>query len=366
MHEFRKIAVAISGGVDSAVTALLLKRKGFSVEGVFMQNWDITDEKGFCSSNEDFKDALIVCKKLNVQLHHVNFVKQYWNEVFYHLIKEYETGYTPNPDIMCNKKIKFNYFYKYAMNNLKADAIATGHYAKTSFGPYLQYYKSGEDVKLYRAEDIKKDQTFFLCQIEQEALRRTMFPLGNLTKSEVKQIAFNSNLEEFAKKPESMGICFIGSRNFQNFIQEYIPDKPGLFVNIDNSKVMGEHRGIHQWTLGQRAKLQGLPEAFFIARKCIQSNIIYVASGTKHPILHSNLFFGSRPHWIHSVPEELDRGEVLKCDFKFQHTEEWTPCEICKVEEGLIIKLIKPKRAITPGQYAVFSRNRECLVCICV
>ncbi|KAJ8930616.1 hypothetical protein NQ314_016529 [Rhamnusium bicolor] len=188
-----------------------------------------------------------------------------------------------------------------------------------------------------------------------------MFPLGELTKSDVKHIALENKLEKFVTKPESMGICFIGSRNFQNFIKEYISDKPGDFVNVDNAKIVGQHRGIHQWTLGQRTKLQGLPEAFFTARKCIENNTVYVAQGTNHPILYTSLFFTSKAHWIHSVPEELTRGEILECNFKFQHTEEWTACEVCDTNQGLIVKLSDQKRCITPGQYAVFSKNCECL-----
>lgn len=358
---FKKVAVGISGGVDSSIAALILKTKGFNVQGVFMQNWDIRDEKGVCSSEEDFKDAQFVCNKLGINLHHVNFVKQYWNEVFCDLIKEYESGNTPNPDILCNRNIKFNYFYKYAIGELGCDAIATGHYANSSFGQFLEKYESNKAVKLLLAKDSKKDQTFFLCQVRQEMLRKTMFPLGSLTKIEVKQLALDNDLERIALKPESMGICFIGSRNFQNFIKEYISDKSGDFVDIDTGKVVGKHEGIHKWTLGQRTRISGVPVAYFVGRKDVENNIIYVSSGTDHSLLYSDLFFTGNPHWIHSEPSELQSGYILECYFKFQHSETWKHCHVCKVEKGLVVKLDEEKRALTNGQYAVFSRNGECL-----
>ncbi|KAG5886805.1 hypothetical protein JTB14_031448 [Gonioctena quinquepunctata] len=358
---FKKVAVGISGGVDSAVAALLLKQKGFDVQGVFMQNWDIRDEKGVCSSEEDFKDAQLVCEKLDIKLHHVNFVKEYWNEVFCPLIKEYQSGLTPNPDVLCNRNVKFNHFYKFAREVLNVDVIATGHYAKTDFGPFLEKFNSDKGVKLLLAKDKRKDQTFFLCQIRQEALRRTIFPLGDLTKSEVKHMAIDNGLEKIAVKPESMGICFIGSRNFQDFIQEYISDKPGDFVDIDTAKIVGQHKGIHQWTLGQRTKLPGLPMAYFTAQKDAEKNIIYVAQGTDHPILYTDILFTSQPHWIHSQPPELATGHTLECQFKFQHTQDWAPCEICQTSRGITVRLLEEKRAITGGQYAVFSKDGECL-----
>ncbi|VEN50583.1 unnamed protein product [Callosobruchus maculatus] len=358
---FRKVAVGISGGVDSAVAALLLKQKGYEVHGVFMQNWDITDENGICTLQADYNDALFVAKKLDIKLHHVNFIKQYWNEVFCSLVEEYESGFTPNPDVLCNRNIKFNYFYDFAKEKLQADAIATGHYAKTSFGPYLENYDPDKNVKLFLAKDSIKDQTFFLCQIQQKALKNCMFPVGDLTKVTVKNIAKENGLEKISTKPESMGICFIGSRNFQNFIREYIKDKPGDFVDIDTGKVMGKHKGIHQWTLGQRARLPGLHIAYFIARKNVEKNIIYVASGTKHPILYTRLFFTSEPHWIHSKPKVLEENFILECQFKFQHSQDWVPCQICQTKSGLTVKLNGYKRAITAGQYAVFAKDGECL-----
>ncbi|CAH2006497.1 unnamed protein product [Acanthoscelides obtectus] len=358
---FKKIAVGISGGVDSAVAALLLKQRGYEVHGVFMQNWDIMDEKGTCTLQADYNDALYVARKLDIKLHHVNFVKHYWNEVFCALVKEYESGFTPNPDVLCNRNIKFNYFLEYAKTKLQADAIATGHYARNTFGLFLENYDPEKNAKLLLAKDAVKDQTFFLCQIPQNALKQCMFPLGDLTKNMVKKIANANGLEKISRKPESMGICFIGSRNFQEFIQDYIKDEPGDFVDIDTGQVMGKHKGIHQWTLGQRARLGGLPVAYFIARKDVEKNIIYIASGTKHPILYTNLFFTSEPYWIYSKPKDLEENYILDCQFKFQHTQHWVPCKICQSTSGLTVKLNTYKRAVTAGQYAVFAKDGECL-----
>ncbi|KAF7265185.1 mitochondrial tRNA-specific 2-thiouridylase 1 [Rhynchophorus ferrugineus] len=358
---FKRVALGVSGGVDSAIAALLLKRRGFDVQAVFMKNWDIIDETGICKSDDDYNDARYLCNKLDIPLHQVNFVKEYWNEVFCNLIKEYENGYTPNPDIMCNRNIKFNYFYKYAMEKLNVDAIATGHYARTNFGPFLGNYDSKKSVRLLRAQDTRKDQTFFLCQISQNALKKTMFPLGDMLKWEVKHMAVENNLEKFALKPESMGICFIGSRNFQNFITEYIKDKSGNFVDIETGKVVGQHRGLHQWTIGQRSKLQSVPEALYVSRKNKKDNTIYVVPATKHPDLHTTTIITLKPHWICSEPSELLENHILHCDFKFQHTEDWVPCRVCKTSEGLVIKLDRAKRAVTPGQFAVFYKGEECL-----
>ncbi|KAK4884938.1 hypothetical protein RN001_001209 [Aquatica leii] len=361
MLKIKKVVVGISGGVDSAVVALMLKNKGYSVQGLFMQNWDITDETGVCKTDEDFKDANIVCDKLQIPLVRVNFVKHYWNEVFSDLLKEYESGNTPNPDVMCNRHVKFDAFYHHAREHYNADAIATGHYARTSFGPYLEQYDSTKNVRLLKAVDVKKDQTLFLCQIKQEALRRTMFPLGEYIKVNVKKIALENTLEQIAKKKESMGICFIGSRNFPNFISEYVLNKPGNFVNIDDGKIVGQHNGIHQWTLGQRTKLTGLPVAYFTAKKDINTNDIYVVQGTGHPALYTESLYTSRPHWIHSCPTELERGKIFKCEFKFQHIENYISCQICLVQQGVVIILETPRRAVTPGQFAVFYKNEECL-----
>ncbi|XP_071054112.1 mitochondrial tRNA-specific 2-thiouridylase 1 isoform X2 [Onthophagus taurus] len=326
-----------------------------------MQNWDIADEKGVCSADQDYKDTSIVCEKLNIPLTHLNFVKEYWNEVFLNLIKEYETGSTPNPDILCNKNLKFNYFYNHAIENLEADAIATGHYAANSFGAYLENYDPNQNAKLLLPRDKIKDQTFFLSQINQNALRKTMFPLSELTKPEVKALAVQNGLEIVAKKKESMGICFIGNRNFQDFISEYIEDKEGNFIDIDTGEIVGKHNGIHHWTLGQRSRIAGIPKGYFIAQKNVENNSIYVALGSEHPSLYTQTFCTSKPHWICDQPKDLETSNVFNCQFRFQHTHETTDCNLFETDQGLIGRLSKPVKAITEGQYAVFYKNNECL-----
>ncbi|XP_064278167.1 mitochondrial tRNA-specific 2-thiouridylase 1 isoform X2 [Passer domesticus] len=257
----RRVACALSGGVDSAVAALLLRRRGYQVTGVFMKNWDPLDEQGACSIDRDCEDAYRVCQKLDIPFHQVSYVKEYWNEVFSDLLKEYELGRTPNPDILCNKHIKFNYFLHYAMDNLGADAIATGHYARTSLEDeevfqqkhtkrpqklFRNRFEVRNTVKLLQGADLFKDQTFFLSQISQDALRKTIFPLGDLTKNFVKKIAAEHDLHHVLKKKESMGVCFIGERNFENFLLEYLEPQPGNFVSIEDKKVMGRHKGTMQ------------------------------------------------------------------------------------------------------------------------
>ncbi|XP_031844417.1 mitochondrial tRNA-specific 2-thiouridylase 1 isoform X2 [Nomia melanderi] len=360
---FKKVIVGISGGVDSAVAAFMLKNKGFNVTGVFMKNWDLVDETGQCNIEKDYEDAQWVCNKLQIPLVEASFTKEYWNNVFSYLIEHYEKGFTPIPDIVCNKIIKFDKFFQFARTELQADAIATGHYARTSFGPYLQDFKPDTNVQLFKATDKDKDQSFFLCQIPQESLRYSMFPLGHYLKTNVKQIARKVGLDLVAKKKESMGICFVGKRNFQNFISEYIPEKPGSFVNLENGKVVGEHKGFHHWTVGQRVKIAGQSEAFFIYKKIAKSNNILVVQGTNHPALYSDLVKTETPHWISEEPKKLNNFfNIMHCNFLFQHRDPPVPCKIMKtVTNELIIKISQPLRAITEGQFAVLYNGEECL-----
>ncbi|XP_046402252.1 mitochondrial tRNA-specific 2-thiouridylase 1 isoform X2 [Ischnura elegans] len=306
MATIKRVISAVSGGIDSAVSTLLLKNKGYEVIGVYMQNWDLLDEKGVCSSQNDISDAEWVCQKIGIPFHVVNFVKEYWLEVFSNLVNDYESGLTPNPDILCNRHIKFEAFYKHATEELGGDAISTGHYARTTFGEYLQNFDSTKGVHLLKARDERKDQTFFLSQIHQRALQRSIFPLGDMKKSAVKKFAAAEKFAPLLKKKESMGICFIGSRNFQEFISE--------------------------------------------------------AMGTRHPALYTDLVMTDTPHWIHSPPPQLVKDGVLDCDFRFQHTHSLLKCQVFCAHSGrLIIRLAKPLRAITPGQYAVLYLDEECL-----
>ncbi|XP_045147784.1 mitochondrial tRNA-specific 2-thiouridylase 1 isoform X3 [Echinops telfairi] len=258
MQAARHVVCALSGGVDSAVSALLLKRRGYQVTGVFMKNWDSLDEHGVCTADQDCEDAYRVCQVLDIPFHQVSYVKEYWNDVFSDFLNEYEKGRTPNPDVVCNKHIKFSCFFHYAVNSLGADAVATGHYARTSLedeevfqqkyikrpeGLFRNRFEVRNAVKLLQAADGFKDQTFFLSQVSQDALRRTIFPLGELTKDFVKKIAAENKLHHVLQKKESMGICFIGKRDFEKFLLQYLQPRPGNFISIEDNKVLGKHQG---------------------------------------------------------------------------------------------------------------------------
>lgn len=281
---------------------------------------------------------------------------------FSNFIKDYQEGLTPNPDILCNRQIKFNLFFKHAIDNLKFDAIATGHYAQTSFGSFLEHYEDSKEVRLMQSRDTFKDQTFFLSQVPQSSLRRCMFPIGSMNKYEVKEIADKINLHKIARKKESIGICFIGDRTFQTFISDYINEKPGNFVDIDSGKVVGTHRGIHNWTLGQRCNISGVSKAFFVYRKDPETSTVYVASGTDHKFLWTDIFYTKEPFWLGKSP--MESQNILSCQFRFQHTHPLSDCILYKSNvsgDKLMIRLDEPQRSITPGQYAVFYKDNECL-----
>lgn len=358
----RNVVAGISGGVDSAVAALLLKNKGFNIIGVFMKNWDIKDETGECTVEKDYQDAQWICNRLKIPLIQIDFVKEYWNEVFSDLVEKYQTGYTPNPDILCNKTIKFDKFFHLACNKFQADAIATGHYAKTSFGPYLEDYKSDVNVRLFQACDSDKDQTFFLNQVPQQSLRHCMFPLGNYLKTRVKEIAKEAGLHQLIQKKESMGICFVGKREFQDFISEYISDKPGDYIDLDSGLIIGRHNGIHKLTIGQRCKISGCRNPYYVFSKNQETNSITVVEGD-HPALYSNFLITQDFHWISEEPQELRwNNGILNCNFRFQHRNPLTPCNVYKISNNQVfIRLSTPLRAITKGQYAVLYHGEECL-----
>ncbi|XP_014240543.1 mitochondrial tRNA-specific 2-thiouridylase 1 [Cimex lectularius] len=355
----KKVALGVSGGVDSAVAGLLLKKRGIDLIGVFMKNWDIVDEQGFCDGERELEDAESICKTLGIQFKVVNFVKEYWNEVFTELIADYEKGLTPNPDILCNKNIKFKHFSDYAFNRLGCDTVATGHYARNSFGEDLQnFHPSG--ANLLTAVDSCKDQTFFLSQIPQDVLQRTIFPLGSMLKSVVKKIAFENNFERIAKKKESMGICFIGSRNFQSFISEYIKPKECNLIDIDSGKIVGKHLGKHCLTIGQRCNIPGTKKPYYVGLKTDTPDIL-VAMGHSHPLFHSSQFITHIPYWINSEPSDLENNKIFHCKFRFQHRDNVLGSSVMKLEDGkLHVMLEKPVRALTPGQFAVFYKGEVC------
>lgn len=369
----------MSGGVDSSVAALLLKRRGYSVTGVFMKNWDLLDETGVCTADKDCEDAYRVCQTLDIPFHQVSYVKEYWHEVFSKLLKEYERGRTPNPDILCNKHIKFNHFHKYAVNTLGADAMATGHYAMTSqedeevfqqthTAPpsstlFRDRFEIRNPARLYKGADLLKDQTFFLSQIPQDALRQTMFPLAGLTKDFVKKMAAEAGFHHVLKKKESMGICFIGERNFGNFILEYLEPKPGNFVSIEDGTVKGRHKGWFTLTLGQRAKIGGQMGPWFVVDKDIDTGDVFVAPTTNHPALFRDTVRTDRFHWVtFDPPPELVKTQMMECHFRFIHQMPLIPCTVTLNMNGSVwITLSQPVRALTPGQFAVLYKGDECL-----
>jgi len=363
------------------VSAILLKKRGFEVVGAFMKNWDGVDETGVCTADKDCEEAERVAKNLGIQFQTVNLVKEYWNEVFEDLLEDYKQGLTPNPDVLCNSRVKFSHFYNHAMNNIGCDAIATGHYARNSYGQDLEFASNSQPAQLLKSVDRTKDQTFFLSQMPQEALRKTMFPVGELPKDVVKKIAYQSGFPEIANKKESMGICFVGKksapgkRGFQEFISEYVPENPGNFVNIDTGEVLGRHAGLHHWTLGQKTKLNIDEKKYVVVDKDLKSNEIKVADDTKHPSLYTENFFTSTPHWIAGAPDQLrspSSDRSMEAEFRFQNMSPLTQCVMSfnmsstsnweyLDQSSLVVSTAEPMRAVTPGQFAAFYLGDQCL-----
>ncbi|MGY3766027.1 tRNA 2-thiouridine(34) synthase MnmA [Vagococcus vulneris] len=349
-----RVVVGMSGGVDSSVTALLLKEQGYDVVGVFMKNWDDTDENGVCTATEDYKDVAKVANQIGIPYYSVNFEKEYWDRVFQYFLDEYTRGRTPNPDVMCNKEIKFKAFLDYALQ-LGANYVATGHYARVTRD------ENGVSHML-RGFDNNKDQTYFLSQLSQEQLAKTMFPLGHLEKKEVRAIAERAGLAT-AKKKDSTGVCFIGEKNFKEFLGKYLPAQPGKMVTLDGV-VKGEHSGLMYYTIGQRQGLgigggkgeEALP--WFVVGKDLVTNTLYVGQGFHHEHLYSDYLEASDIHFTthQEMPKEF------KCTAKFRYRQKDT---------GVTVKLIgqnqaqvifdEPVRAITPGQAVVFYNGEECL-----
>lgn len=351
-----KIVVGISGGVDSAVAAYLLKKQGHEVIGVFMRNWDSfvnNDTLGnkdinnpICPQEIDYKDALEVCRIIDIPIHRIDFVKEYWNSVFENFISEYKKGRTPNPDILCNKYIKFDKLLKYATDELGADFLATGHYAMTKNG------------KLYRGIDETKDQSYFLSQLSNQQLSKSIFPLSELTKKEVRKIALKAKLN-VADKKDSTGICFIGERNFSEFLENYIPAMHGNIIDIDTNKTIGKHKGVMYYTIGQRRGLNlgGMKEPYFVVSKDIKNKIIYAAPLSKESYLFSDKLIATD---LNIIDDDFD-SENLTAKFRYRQNDSKVSVEIDRIAKKIIVYHHEKQQSITPGQQIVFYSNRKCL-----
>ena len=347
--EDTRVVVGMSGGVDSSVAALLLKQQGYDVVGIFMKNWDDTDENGVCTATEDYEDVMKVCEQIGIPYYAVNFEKQYWDKVFTYFLDEYRAGRTPNPDVMCNKEIKFKAFLEHAVN-LGADYLATGHYAQVEF-------RDGE-YKMLRGVDENKDQTYFLNQLTQKQLEKVMFPLGHLPKAKVREIAAEAGLATAAKK-DSTGICFIGERNFKEFLSNYLPAQPGNMETLDG-EVKGKHDGLMYYTIGQRHGLGigGSGDPWFVAGKDLKRNVLYVCQGFHHEKLYSTSLKAVNVSWVTDKPVE---GEFA-CTAKFRYRQKDVGVTVKVIgQESVEVVFDEPTRAITPGQAVVFYRGDECL-----
>ena len=349
----KTVVLGMSGGVDSSVAAILLKQQGYQVIGLFMRNWDSMlnndilgnpDLKNhdICPQEEDYNDAKKVCEKLDIPLHRVDFVKEYWDYVFTYFLDELKKGRTPNPDVMCNKYIKFDMFAKEAFK-LGADYIATGHYARLIGG------------KLYKGLDKNKDQTYFLSQVSKKQLEKVLFPVGELQKSEVRKIAHEYDLIT-ADKKDSTGICFIGERNFKKFLENYLPNNPGDIVNIDTGEVLGKHIGLMYYTIGQRRGLNigGTKDRLFVCKKDLKKNILYVAMGDENKYLMSYA----------CEIEDVNLLDVLqdKCNAKFRYRQQDNEVYTEMLDNGnILVRYPQGVKAVTEGQACVFYDGDKCL-----
>ena len=348
----KKVIIGMSGGVDSSVAAIKLLEDGYNVEGLFMRNWDAsinndingnpTLENNICPQEQDYNDAKEVCDKLGIKLHRIDFVKEYWDYVFTYFLDELKKGRTPNPDIMCNKYIKFDYFIKEA-KRLGADYIATGHYANV------------KDGNLYRAKDQNKDQTYFLSQLSNDQLQNVLFPIGNMEKSEVREIALKYDLIT-AKKKDSTGICFIGERNFKQFLTNYLPNQPGNIVNIETNEVVGKHIGLMYYTIGQRRGLDvgGTKDKMFVVGKDLNKNILYIALGEDNEYLYSDSCL------IDTVNFNSDERPT-KCTAKFRYRQKDNDVELEYLDNGEILVKYDHVKSVTPGQACVIYLDDKCL-----
>lgn len=351
----KKVIVGMSGGVDSSVSAYLLLQQGYQVEGLFMKNWEEDDNDEYCSAAEDMADAQAVCDKLGIKLHKVNFAAEYWDNVFEYFLAEYKAGRTPNPDIMCNKEIKFKAFLEFAAEALGADYIATGHYVR-------RRYQDGH-WQMLRGLDHNKDQSYFLYTLAEQHIAQTLFPVGDLEKPAVRAIAEQQGLVTHDKK-DSTGICFIGERKFKDFLQQYLPAQPGDIVSIDDGKIIGRHEGLMYHTLGQRKGLgigglrDGGDDPWYVVGKDLTLNRLLVAQGHDHPALLSSGLIASQLHWV----DRTGPQQICRLTVKTRYRQHDIPCTVTPRSDGrLQVTFDSPQKAVTPGQSAVFYLDEVCL-----
>ena len=347
------IIVGLSGGVDSSVSALLLKQQGEDVRAVFMKNWEGDDSEDYCSAEEDLADARAVCEQLGIPLQGVNFSDQYWDRVFAYFLQEYAAGRTPNPDVLCNKEIKFRAFLDYALAQ-GAQRIAMGHYARCE-------QRDGEYC-LLRAVDQDKDQTYFLYTLKQDQLARSLFPIGGLTKAKVRELAASNHLQTYNKK-DSTGICFIGERDFKHFLQRYLPAQPGPIHSAEGDSI-GRHDGLMYYTRGQRQGLHigGLagygPEPWYVADKDLANNVLIAVQGHEHALLFGHWLIAEQLEWVSASAPSLP----LRCTAKTRYRQQDAPCTVTANEAGRVrVEFDAPQWAITPGQSVVFYQADRCL-----
>ncbi|MFC0179839.1 tRNA 2-thiouridine(34) synthase MnmA [Thorsellia kenyensis] len=366
VNQKKKVIIGMSGGVDSSVAAYLLLIQGYQVEGLFMKNWEEDDGTEYCTAAVDLADAQAVSDKLGIKLHAINFAAEYWDNVFEHFLTEYKVGRTPNPDILCNKEIKFKAFLNYAAEDLGADYIATGHYVRKLTLDHAINKDEGFTTFMLRGLDNNKDQSYFLYTLSHEQVAKSLFPVGELEKPLVRQIANELELST-AKKKDSTGICFIGERKFNEFLARYLPAQPGVIRSVDGD-VLGEHLGLMYHTLGQRKglKIGGIKDAddnpWYVVDKNLVDNELIVAQGATHPRLMSQGLIAEQLHWVNDIESRITKNSPFNCTVKTRYRQPDIHCTLSYNESGhLIVMFDEPVSAVTPGQSAVFYQDEVCL-----